>query len=98
VIEKKLEAGLEEDLHPFSVTRIKGRNEHCFFDVSGAVSQGFSIAMALFHTTLGGSSLNLPISKLQDCWSISLTSRGRLLILCHLSKRHKTPLAMSIHP
>ncbi len=70
MIEKKLEAGLEEDLHPFSVTRIKGRNEHCFFDVSGAVSQGFFIALALFHTTLGGSSLNLPISKLQDCWSI----------------------------
>jgi hypothetical protein len=98
VIEKKLEAGLEEEPHPFSVTRIKGRDEYRFFDVSGTVSQGFIRARPPFHTTMGGSSLNLPIIKLQDCWSISLTSRGRLLILCHLSKRHKTPLAMSIHP
>jgi hypothetical protein len=80
------------------VTRIKGRNEHRFFDAFGTVRQGFFIARALFHATLGGSSLNLPIIKLQDCWSISLTSRGRLLILCHLSKRHKTALAMSIYP
>jgi hypothetical protein len=40
VIEKKLEAGLEEEPHPFSVTRIKGQDE-CYSSTPNAQNMFF---------------------------------------------------------